>query len=267
MALIESFERILELERPITILGVCTNLFLLLSPIWVAFILGLMVGWAWKPKWVSFGKENHLVLTSNNSPLKEVSMSPSEDDEFSVLELDEGNSNLVTVEDLEHLFQLVEMKDGGPTWIPMMDRSNPTMSYKAWRRDPKTGPPQYRSSTVFENATPEIVRDFFWDDEFRSKWDDMLAYYKTLKECPTTGTMLVHWIRKFPFFCKDREYIIGRRIWEIGRSYYCITKGVTCSSIPRRDKPRRVDLYYSSWCIQKRSKLLCHSASNSLTLC
>ncbi|XP_060963562.1 uncharacterized protein LOC115716876 isoform X1 [Cannabis sativa] len=265
MALIESFERILELERPITILGVCTNLFLLLSPIWVAFILGLMVGWAWKPKWVSFGKENHLVLTSNNSPLKEVSMSPSEDDEFSVLELDEGDSNLVNVEDLEHLFQLVEMKDGGPTWIPMMDRSNPTMSYKAWRRDPKTGPPQYRSSTVFENATPEIVRDFFWDDEFRSKWDDMLAYYKTLKECPTTGTMLVHWIRKFPFFCKDREYIIGRRIWEIGRSYYCITKGVTCSSIPRRDKPRRVDLYYSSWCI--RAAVESMSGDGQLTAC
>lgn len=29
---------------------------------------------------------------------------------------------------------------------------------------------------------------------------------------------------QFPFFCKDREYIIGRRIWECGRSYYCVTK-------------------------------------------
>lgn len=126
----------------------------------------------------------------------------------------------------------------------------------------QTGPPQYRSRTVYENATPEMVREFFWDDEFRSKWDDMLISARTLAECPTTGTMVVHWVRKvrqlfsflfllvnaifppfifggdavlmcfflfslvvqFPFFCSDREYIIGRRIWEAGRSYYCITK-------------------------------------------
>lgn len=43
---------------------------------------------------------------------------------------------------------------------------------------------------------PEIVRDFFWDDHFRSKWDDMLAYSETISECPTTGTMVVQWIRK-----------------------------------------------------------------------
>lgn len=29
---------------------------------------------------------------------------------------------------------------------------------------------------------------------------------------------------QFPFFCSDREYIIGRRIWESGKAYYCVTK-------------------------------------------
>lgn len=29
---------------------------------------------------------------------------------------------------------------------------------------------------------------------------------------------------QFPFFCSDREYIIGRRIWESERTYYCVTK-------------------------------------------
>jgi hypothetical protein len=57
-------------------------------------------------------------------------------------------------------------------------------------------------------------------------------------------------LAQFPFFCSDREYIIARRIWESGRIYYCVTKGVPCSSVPRRNKPRRVDLYYSSWCIR-----------------
>lgn len=60
------------------------------------------------------------------------------------------------------------------------------------------GPPQYRSRTVFEDATPERVRDFFWDDEFRveSKWDDMLLYHKILEQWPSTGEIVVHWIRK-----------------------------------------------------------------------
>ncbi|KAG0531475.1 hypothetical protein BDA96_04G026200, partial [Sorghum bicolor] len=110
----------------------------------------------------------------------------------------------------------------------------------------------YLSSSIFENATPEEVRDFFGDDEFcmSNKWDDMLIYHKTLEECQTTGTMKAHWVRKFPFFCSDREYIIARRIWKLGGAYYCVTKGIPCSSIPRRNKPRRVDLYYSSWCLR-----------------
>jgi len=107
-----------------------------------------------------------------------------------------------------------------------MEKSLPTMTYQAWRRDAQTGPPQYQSSTIFENATPEEVRDFFGDDEFRmsNKWDDMLIYHKTLEECHTNGTMKVHWVRKFPFFCSDREYIIARRIWNLGGAYYCVTK-------------------------------------------
>ena len=51
--------------------------------------------------------------------------------------LNEKRINIVTEDDLEHLWKLVEVKDGGPTWIQMMDRSTQTMSYQAWRRDPK----------------------------------------------------------------------------------------------------------------------------------
>ncbi|GKV42277.1 hypothetical protein SLEP1_g49698 [Rubroshorea leprosula] len=114
----------------------------------------------------------------------------------------------------------------------------------------QTGPPILRSRTVFEDATPELVRDFFWDDEFRPKWDPMLAYCRILEEYTNTGTMIIHWIKKFPFFCSDREYIIGRKIWEAGKTYYCVTKSVPYPSLNKRDKPRRVDLYFSSWVIR-----------------
>lgn len=52
-------------------------------------------------------------------------------------EPNEKKSDIVTEEDVEHLCRLVDMKDGGPTWIHVMDRSTPTMSYQGWRRDPK----------------------------------------------------------------------------------------------------------------------------------
>ena len=60
----------------------------------------------------------------------------------------------------------------------------------------QNGPPQYRSSTIFEDASPEVVRDFFWDDEFRIKnsWDDMLLQHETLEECTKTGTLVVRWV-------------------------------------------------------------------------
>lgn len=108
----------------------------------------------------------------------------------------------------------------------------------------------YCSRTIFEDATPELVRDFFWDGDFRLKWDPMLAYSKTLDEFPQNGTTIVHWIKKFPFFCSDREYIFGGRIWESGKTYYCVTKGVPYPSLPKKEKPRRVELYFSSWRIR-----------------
>ncbi|KAJ4956251.1 hypothetical protein NE237_013034 [Protea cynaroides] len=293
MALITAFFDILQ--RP-TIEDVFLGLVTFFGPLWIAILVGLVIGWSWKPKWVTLGIDKLDFPVSNpTSLLRSPSFLPGSispptfgfgsipkgfsslkpqlpsciswmsDDEVeketfpppapvipdcSSSQLESEKSVAVTGEDLEHLSQLVEVKDGGPAWIQMMDRSTPNMSYQAWRRDLEGGPPQYRSRTIFEDATPELVRDFFWDDEFRTKWDDMLLYSATLEKCPTTGTMVVHWIRKFPFFCSDREYTIGRRIWESGRTYYCVTKGVPCVSVPRNNKPRRVDLYYSSWCIR-----------------
>ncbi|KAJ0982398.1 hypothetical protein J5N97_010653 [Dioscorea zingiberensis] len=160
------------------------------------------------------------------------------------------DQDIVTEKDLEHLLHFLDGKVVDSTWQQFMERTTPNMVYQAWRHEPEDGPLIYRSRTVFEDATPELVRDFFWDDDFRPKWDTMLAYFKVLEELPHIGSMIVHWIKKFPFFCSDREYIIGRRIWESGNTYYCVTKGVPYTSLPSKDKPRRVDLYFSSWRIR-----------------
>ncbi|XP_022856061.1 uncharacterized protein LOC111377232 [Olea europaea var. sylvestris] len=287
MALISAFLEIFQ--RP-TIGDMTIELMVFMAPIWIAVFVGVLVGWAWKPKWASLkvdlidctAKEQESSSSSGSgmvflqfpsipsmNSLKQMPSCFSSIFDFgfekntsslpmpsisspdcSSSKLDKEKSGFVTEDDLKYLHQLVEEKDEGPAWIQMMDRSTPNMSYQAWRRDPAGGPPQYRSRSVYEDATPEMVRDFFWDDEFRAKWDDMLVHAETLEECPITGTMMVQWVRKFPFFCSDREYIIGRRIWESERTYYCLTKGVQCSSLPRRNKPRRVEVYFSSWCIR-----------------
>ncbi|XP_054825517.1 uncharacterized protein LOC129323024 [Prosopis cineraria] len=276
MALLSALLGILGKSSVVNILG---DLFIFIASLWVAVIVGVLVGWAWKPKWANFGRDmlDCMVPNDTNSPFSSLStcfasipslnsfkikfpsfvpwpsnvgfQEESSFSEGSSLQVEKDKS-LLTEKDLEHLCKLVKEKDGGPAWIQMMDRSTSRMSYQAWRRDPENGPPQYRSRTVFEDATPDLVREFFWDDDFRLKWDDMLLHATTLEECNVTGTMVVHWVRKFPFFCSDREYLIGRRIWESGQSYYCVTKGVPYPSVPRRNKPKRVDLYYSSWCIR-----------------
>ena len=38
-------------------------------------------------------------------------------------------------DDLVNLWRLVEGRDGGPSWIKMMEKSLPSMTYQAWRRD------------------------------------------------------------------------------------------------------------------------------------
>nr|GMC68313.1 stAR-related lipid transfer protein 7, mitochondrial-like isoform X1 [Ipomoea batatas] len=187
-------------------------MFAFVAPVCIAFLLGVFVGWNWKPKWA-----RSLCLWNSNfdfsAPFKPHSLSsvvdysvsekdqivlPPDDTPESSSSLQDKNKEIgiVTDVDLEHLYHLVGRKDGGPPWKHMMDRSTPTMSYQAWQRDPETGPPQYCSRTVYEDATPELLRDFFWDDEFRFKWDDMIVHASTIEECPITGTMVVHWVRK-----------------------------------------------------------------------
>ncbi|VVA28094.1 PREDICTED: stAR-related lipid transfer [Prunus dulcis] len=134
-------------------------------------------------------------------------------------------------DDVKVLVSHIDETDGGPPWKLMMERSTPTLTYQAWYRDPQLGPTQYRTRTVFENASPELLRNFFWDDEFRPQWDNTLIHFQTLRVCPKTGSMTVHWIRKLPLFCSDREYVITRRIWESDSGYYCLTKTDTETTI------------------------------------
>lgn len=45
--------------------------------------------------------------------------------------------DVVTETDLEHLVNLIGGRDGEMEWQSLMERSTPSMAYKAWRHDPE----------------------------------------------------------------------------------------------------------------------------------
>lgn len=305
---VERWIGFVELMNKPAIMETFVDILVCIVPIWVAIMIGLLIGWSWRPRWTGLvflglrSKINRFVWTvppgfgarrlwlaftalsafsvgrklwfnfrgrtrkpsaaSDSVSVDEigsssvvsgpasVSFTHRSDDSIIRHITSSETEDVVTEKDLEHFLHLLDGKDGEKTWQTMMDRSTSNFTYQAWRHEPEIGPTIYRTKTVFEDATPDLVRDFFWDDEFRPKWDPMLGYFKILQECPHTGSMIIHWIKKFPFFCSDREYIIGRRIWESGKTYYCVTKSVPYPALQRRDKPRRVDLYFSSWIVK-----------------
>lgn len=131
----EAFIQILE---KLCFVGTLTELMMFCCTLLVAVVLGIVVGWVWKPKWAkkgfSVGKENATLGKPLSVPLREgVSGSPRTESKSIQESTVEGPG--VTTDDLEHLSRLVNETDGGPTWIPVMDRSQPTFSYQAWRRD------------------------------------------------------------------------------------------------------------------------------------
>eukprot|EP00899_Mesostigma_viride_P016704 jgi/Mesvir1/25034/Mv16973-RA.1 len=170
-------------------------------------------------------------------------------------------SDVVTDEDLLN-FQRVLDGSGDPTpWEPMMHKQNDKMEYRSYRRDPADGgPTQYTTVLVHQNADAEMVRDFYWDDDFRFQWDRMLQSSRVLGTCSETGTQLVHWVRKFPAFCSPRDYVIGRRMWAVqepsqggappSTTYYAVTKGHHHPEAPEVNRPRRVTNYLSCWRIR-----------------
>ncbi|GMP45705.1 hypothetical protein CsSME_00014137 [Camellia sinensis var. sinensis] len=160
--------------------------------LWFPFtaLSAFSVGRTLWPRFRGKGKESAVAASGSDSPaIVSVDGSGGDIEPSTATSLIE---DVVTEKDVEHLLNLLESKDREMGWQNLMERSTSNMAYQAWRHEPETGPVVYRSTTVFEDATPKLVRDFFWYAEFRPKWDPMLAHFKILEECPSTRTVIVH---------------------------------------------------------------------------
>ncbi|KAJ7520979.1 hypothetical protein O6H91_19G033100 [Diphasiastrum complanatum] len=167
---------------------------------------------------------------------------------------DSNLKSLITDDDLKNLLLYTEGKadeDGGP-WEYVIDKKTQQLSYSAKRRDPKDGgATQYLSTTVFENCSPELLRDFYLDNDYRLEWDRTVLEHTQLDICLDTGTEIGCTLKKFPLIMA-REYVLAWRIWEgKDQSFYCVTKSCEHHRAPRLPSYKRVESYLSGWCIRK----------------
>lgn len=135
-------------------------------------------------------------------------------------------------------------------WELMMDRATESMRYRAWRRDLRDGLTEYRSSTVARGVRPCEMNELYLDDGNRLGWDFCFRDYEALPcgGLPGGGDV-VRWVRKFPV-CSLRDYVLARRSFTVdgeGGAVYTITRSTEHPAAPRREKPHRVDRFYSSW--------------------
>jgi hypothetical protein len=88
----------------------------------------------------------------------------------------------------------------------------------------QVGPPRYLSVTIFERCSPEILRDFYMDTEFRKEWDNTILSQDQLQVDDNIGTEVGRTIKKFPFLT-PREYVLAWRVWEgQDNTFYCFIK-------------------------------------------
>lgn len=163
-------------------------------------------------------------------------------------------STRVTEEDLAQVLSVLSQDDNGETsqWEQVIDKQNDSVSYTAKRRDPKDGgATEYLSTTVHENCSTQVVRDYYMDSDFKAGWDRTLVQHKQLEVCSVTGTEVGILVKKFPLMTA-REYVLAWRLWEgEDESYYCVIKACEHPDAPNQVKYKRVEVYNSGWRIQK----------------
>ncbi|KAL9291214.1 putative START domain-containing protein [Arabidopsis thaliana] len=166
---------------------------------------------------------------SSSSPVVSVSQSLSSQSGIS--------TTLVSDEDLKGLIQkLGERSEDAEIWEDVIKKSNPRVSYTAKCCKPTDGGPmKYLSTTVFEDCSPEVLRDFYMDNEYRKQWDKTVVEHEQLQ---------------FPLLT-PREYVLAWKLWEGKDKFYCFIKECDHNMVPQQRKYVRVSYFRSGWRIRK----------------
>ncbi|CAI7789708.1 unnamed protein product [Closterium sp. NIES-53] len=174
--------------------------------------------------------------------------------------------------------------DGLGRWDRIIDRESDDVQYEAWRRDPKNGgPTEYHTLTRFPGMPARLVAAYYTDCTYhlQHQCDPVLKAFSPLSACPVTGVHKGRFERKYPL-CAAREYVLAWKVWEMwggcgavrggggagmereeekgeeggvrgvegGEVVFCVTKAIEDETVPRKSKPKRVDIYNCGWRVQ-----------------
>ncbi|PON90631.1 START-like domain containing protein [Trema orientale] len=163
-----------------------------------------------------------------------------------------GISEVVSDADLKFLVENLEEKmSENEKWENVIDKRNNLLSYSAKCCKPKGAPLTYLSATVFENCSPEILRDFYMDNDYRKQWDKTIVEHRQLQVDENSGVEVGCTIKKFPLLT-PREYVLAWRLWEgKDKTFYCFIKECEHPMAPKLKKNVRVSCFRSGWRIRK----------------
>lgn len=163
-------------------------------------------------------------------------------------------STFVSDSDLKHLLEDLgseRLHGKEEQWENIIDKRNNLVSYSAKCYKPKDGPLKYMSTTVFENCSPKLLRDFYMDNQYRKLWDKTLIDHEQLLIEESSGTEIGRLIKKFPFLTL-REYVLAWRMWQDSEgAFYCLSKGCEHPLAPKQKNYVRVSFLRSGWRIRK----------------
>ncbi|CAL9073258.1 unnamed protein product [Musa acuminata var. zebrina] len=165
-------------------------------------------------------------------------------------------SNLITDADLRDLMISLEGKPKrNERWEDLIDKTSNLVSYKAKFFRPKDGPLKFYSITTFEKCSAELLRDFYMDNQYRRKWDNIVIHHEQLQVDENSGTEIGRCIKKFPLLT-PKEYILAWRVWEgKDKTFYCFTKDCEHPMPVRQNKYVRVGFLRSGWRIRKGKQI------------
>lgn len=95
---------------------------------------------------------------------------------------------------------------------------------------------KYLSVTVFENCSPEMLKDFYLDNDFRKQWDKTVVENEQLLVDEKNGFEVGRTVKKFPLLT-PREYVLAWKLWKgDDGSFYCFIKVAAIAIINIYDK-------------------------------
>ncbi|CAI5478850.1 unnamed protein product [Closterium sp. Yama58-4] len=173
-----------------------------------------------------------------------------------------ADGSAVTAADLQAFLERLRIPEAALEshgWQHLITRATPTMQYSSHSHDCAIeGYPKstcYRGRMVVEGVTLEAVRDFLLDDEFRGEWDENRLESTVLEDWNNFGVSIIRWVRRLPFFLRNREYVVSRRVWSLApqsssQTFFCINRNTSHPSAVSRPSLLRVPYFYSSWRIR-----------------